>query len=301
MTIYDRPVIDKKKTRVSGPFTVEALSRYSVNPLDPDVSAPVTNGHTTTHVETLIDALKVQGIPRPGGEPLPIDSLSALAAAEPLQAEGVVERDGKKARFAVSLGPQFGAITMSQVSDALRAAIGFDLVVFAGFAVSADAQDKLGGGKIGGTNVALLLANPDLLVGDLLKNTSSSQTFRLYASPDAQVTGAEDGYRVEVLGLDSFDAATGATTSFGKSGIQAWFLDDDYDGTVFRVAQAFFPVTDAWDKLERALRSTVDAALLTELHGWTSLPFDAGDNRKVAVRVVANDGNAAELILDLPK
>jgi adenine-specific DNA-methyltransferase len=301
VTIYDRPVTDKKKTRVSGPFTVEALSRYSVNPLDSNVSAPVTNGHTTTHVETLIDALKVQGIPRPGGQPLPIDSLSALAAAEPLQAEGVVERDGKKARFAVSLGPQFGAITMSQVSDALRAAIGFDLVVFAGFAVSADAQDKLGTGKIGGTNVALLLANPDLLVGDLLKNTSSSQTFRLYASPDAQVTGADDGYRVEVLGLDSFDAATGATTSFGKSGIQAWFLDDDYDGTVFRVAQAFFPVTDAWDKLERALRSTVDAALLTELHGWTSLPFDAGDNRKVAVRVVSNDGNAAELILDLPK
>ena len=67
------------------------------------------------------------------------------------------------------------------------------------------------------------------------------------------------------------------------------------------MSQAFFPVTDAWEKLERALRSTVDAALLTELHGWTSLPFDGGDNRKVAVRVVANDGNAAELILDLPK
>jgi adenine-specific DNA-methyltransferase len=301
VTLFDRPVVDKKKTRVSGPFTVEALSRYSVNPLGPDVSAPVTNGHTATHVEALLDALKVQGIPRPGAEPLSIESLAAMAAAEPLQAEGVVERDGKKARFAVSLGPQFGAITMSQVSDALRAAIGFDLVVFAGFAVSADAQDKLGSGKIGGTNVALLLANPDLLVGDLLKNTSSSQTFRLYASPDAQVTHAEDGYRVEVLGLDSFDAATGATTSFGKSGIQAWFLDDDYDGTVFRVAQAFFPVTDAWEKLERALRTTVDAALLTELHGWTSLPFDAGDNGKVAVRVVANDGNAAELILDLPK
>ncbi|MFZ0667237.1 MAG: hypothetical protein WAM97_15905 [Acidimicrobiales bacterium] len=100
--------------------------------------------------------------------------------------------------------------------------------------------------------------------------------------------------------MDSFDAATGATTSFGKTGIQAWFLDDDFDGTVFRVAQAFFPVTDAWEKLERALRTTVDAALLSELHGWTSLPFDAGDHGKVAVRVVANDGNAAEIILNLP-
>jgi adenine-specific DNA-methyltransferase len=100
--------------------------------------------------------------------------------------------------------------------------------------------------------------------------------------------------------LDSFDAATGATTSFGQSGIQAWFLDDDFDGTVFRVAQAFFPVSDAWEKLERALRTTVDAALLSELHGWRSLPFDAGDHRKAAVRVIANDGNSAELIMDLP-
>lgn len=300
VTIYDRPLIDKKKTRVSGPFTVEALSRYSVNPFDADISAAVPDDHATSHIKTLIEALRTQGVPRPGGAPLAIEALSEFAMAGPLQAEGVVDLGAKKVRFAVSLGPQFGAVTMSQVSDALRAAIGFDLVVFAGFAVSADAQDKLGAGKIGGTDVALLLANPDLLVGDLLKNTSSSQTFRLYASPDAHITKADDGYRVEVLGLDSFDAATGATTSFGQSGIQAWFLDDDYDGTVFRVAQAFFPVTDSWDKLQRALRTTVDAALLSELHGWTSLPFDAGDNRKVAVRVVANDGNAAEVIMDLP-
>ena len=148
--------------------------------------------------------------------------------------------------------------------------------------------------------MALLLANPDLLVGDLLKNTATSQTFRLYSAPDAQIVRAEDGYRVEVLGMDSFDAATGETTSFGKSGIQAWFLDDDYDGTVFQVAQAFFPISDAWEKLQRALRTTVDAALLSELHGWTSLPFEAGKHGKVAVRVIGNDGNAAELVMDLP-
>jgi adenine-specific DNA-methyltransferase len=300
VTLFDQPLIDKKKTRVSGPFTVEALSRYSVNPFDPDVSDPTPDDHAATHIDTLLQALRVQGVPRPGGAPLDIEELSSLSVSGPLQAEGVVNLGTKKVRFAVSLGPQFGAVTMSQVSDALRAAIGFDLVVFAGFAVSTDAQDKLGAGKIGGTDVALLLANPDLLVGDLLKNTSSSQTFRLYASPDAQVVHGPEGYRVEVLGLDSFDAATGATTSFGKSGIQAWFLDDDYDETVFRVAQAFFPVTDGWEKLERALRTTVDAALLSELHGWVSLPFDGGENRKVAVRVVAQDGNAAELVLSLP-
>jgi hypothetical protein len=46
-----------------------------------------------------------------------------------------------------------------------------------------------------------------------------------------------------------------------------WFLDDDFDSTVFRVAQAFFPVTDAWKKLQAVLRGTVDADLLNELQG----------------------------------
>ena len=113
--------------------------------------------------------------------------MTPLAAAAALQAEGVAELGGKKRRFAVALGPKFGAITMAQVSDALREAIGFDLVVFAGFAVSADAQDRLAAGKVGGTQVSLLLANPDLLVGDLLKNTTAAQTFRLYSAPDVRI------------------------------------------------------------------------------------------------------------------
>ena len=85
-----------------------------------------------------------------------------------------------------------------------------------------------------------------------------------------------------------------------KAGIQAWFLDDDFDGNVFRVSQAFFPVTDAWKKLQAALRGTVDAELIKELHGWTSLPFESGEHPQVAVRVIAKDGNAAEVVLPLP-
>jgi adenine-specific DNA-methyltransferase len=299
VTRFDRPKVDKKKVRVSGPFTVEALSRYAVNPLDGEPAQVSRTEHTAGHVEVLLEALRARGIPLPKSKPAKIESLTELVAAGPLQAEGIVDLGKRRAKFAVSLGPQFGAITMAQVGDALRAAIGFDLVVFAGFAVSADAQEKLGNGKIGGTDVALLLANPDLLVGDLLKNTRASQTFRLYASPDVRIEKGEDGFRVQVEGVDSYDAATGDVTSYGRTGIQAWFLDDDYDGTVFRVSQAFFPVTDAWDKLARTLRGTVDAELVEQLHSWTSLPFDAGEHARVAIRVVANDGNAAEVVSEL--
>lgn len=300
ISLYDDPVVRKGYVRVSGPFTVEALSRYAVNPGDDDVSTPNPTAESESHVEVLLDALRTQGVPRPGGTPFPVDSLTPVAAAGPIQATGVAVLDGRRARIAVSLGPKFGAVTMGQVSDALRESIGFDLVVFAGFAAAAEAQDRLGSGRIGGVDVALLLANPDLLVGDLLKNTSSSQTFRLYASPDVLLTKEHDeAYRVEVRGVDSFDAATGEVTSFGQAGVQAWLLDEDYDGVVFQASHAFFPVSNGWERLQKALRGTVDADLIDDLHTWRSPPIEAGEHRRVAVRVIAQDGNAAERILNL--
>jgi adenine-specific DNA-methyltransferase len=297
VVLLDRPVVEAGKVRVAGPFTVEALSRYAINPADDAPSAGPAVEDAFAHVETLLDALRTQGIPRPGAKPAKIENMVPLSGAGALQAEGVLDRDGKKVRFAVSLGPRFGAITMAQVSDALQDAIGFGLVVFAGFAVASDAQAQLATGKVGGVDVALLLANPDLLAGDLLKNTSSSQTFRLYASPDVRVERDDGGWRATVEGVDSFDASTGEVTSYGRSGIQAWFLDDAYDGKVFRVSQAFFPVTNGWEKLERALRGTIDAELVEELHSWTSLAFETPESGRIAVRVISDDGNASEVVL----
>ena len=299
--LVDAPKTDKKKVRVSGPFTFEALSRYSVNPSDPAPSAARADQDTSNHVAVLLAALNRQGIPRPNGKPLKISNMTPVSAAGAIQAEGLVDIDGQSTRFAVSIGPRFGAVTMSQISEALQQSIGYGLVVFTGFAVASDAQASLSKGKVGTTPVSLLLANPDLLAGELLKNTSASQTFRLYASPDVTVTKVNEDFVVQVEGIDSFDASTGEIISFGRSGIQAWFLDDNYDGLVFRVSQAFFPVTDSWEKLEKALRGTVDAELVDQLHSWTSLPFEAGDQKRIAIRVIANDGNAAEIVLDLGK
>jgi hypothetical protein len=56
---------------------VEALSRYSINPLHEEVPPEPEDPQATEtqdHVETLLEALRKQGIPR-NGEPLKIEAL----------------------------------------------------------------------------------------------------------------------------------------------------------------------------------------------------------------------------------
>lgn len=299
IVLVDQPVVNSKKTRVSGPFTFEALSRYAVNPFDEDSSLQAPKHDNSDHIEQLLDALKTMGIPRAGAKPYAISELAVMEGIGSLQAEGVADLDGKPTRFAVSIGPKFGPITIAQVQDALTSSLGYGLVVFAGFAVSPDAAEKLAVGKVGASPVSLLLANPDLLLGDLLKNTKSSQTFKLYSAPDVRLDKEGSTFMVTIQGVDTYDAASGDLVSLGKSGIKAWLLDTDYDSQVFKATQAFFPDSDGWANLRKALRNSVDSEVLDQLSGWTSMPFEKGETGKIAVRVITQDGNSAEVVMNL--
>lgn len=73
--------------------------------------------------------------------------------------------------------------------------------------------------------------------------------------------------------------------------VAAWFVDSDYDGRAFCITQAFFPDKSAWDKLARALKTVVDESAFAALSGTVSLPFAAGKNRRVAVKVIDPRGN----------
>ncbi len=228
-------------------------------------------------------------------------TLEPVAGAGALHAEGsYTDADGAERVFAVSLGPRHGPITVAQVDEALAESPGYDLIVFAGFAVTAEAQQYLAPGKRGRINVALLEANADLLLAGLLKNTKASQTFRLFAAPEAKVHRKAGGeISIELLGMDSFDAATGEVTSRSQDEIAAWFLDHDYDGSVFHVNQAFFTRSDAWEALGKTLRSIIDEEVVDSMHSFTSLPFKPGPSKKAAMRVVDDAGQTSEAILEL--
>jgi adenine-specific DNA-methyltransferase len=296
--LYDQPEVDNSKVRVSGPFTVEALSRYAINPLQDGVPPdPGELTATADHVDALLDALKVRGIPVKGAPDVRIATMSRLAGTDPLHAEGTTE-DGTQ--FAVSVGPRYGPITRGQVDDALDNAYGYELVVFAGFTATAEVQTFLGRGRAGRYKVVLLEANADLLVADLLKNTKASQTFRLFAAPDVAAHDHPDGgMYVELRGVDVYDAGKGEATARTLNDTAAWFLDHDYDGEVFHVNQAFFPKTNAWEALARALKGTLDEEALAKLAEFQSNPFTPGEHRRAAVRVIDDSGQTSEAVVSL--
>lgn len=298
--LYDQPQTARGTIRVAGPFTVEALSRYAINPTLDGVPLPVDElTATADHVRDILDALKVRGVPVPGGKPLTIQALTRMQSTAPLHGEGLLE-DGR--RFVVSVGPRYGPITRQQVDNAFDEAYGFDLLIFAGFTATAEVQTFLNPGRRGRFDVVLLEANADLLVSDLLRNTKASQTFRLFAAPDIHLRRRSDGrYQVQLVGIDMFDATSGEATSRNPEDISSWFLDHNYDGEVFRACQAFFTKTDSWAQLTRLLRAEVDPFALQALNSFESIPFNLGDHNRVAVRVIDDSGQTSEAVLKAPQ
>jgi adenine-specific DNA-methyltransferase len=300
---YDTPEEVPRVLRVSGPFSVEALAQYA---LPADETGDVPESSDSDYVERLLDHLHAEGVPSPDGAVIPFTSFGRLATGGAIQAEGTYQEEdsGLEIRVGVSVGPLFGPVTPRQVKDAFADASGFDRVFFVGFAFDPEAQAFVQ--KQTRYSGELVHVRPDMVAGHLLKQTAESQIFAPYASPDLEVRRENDGVIVEVKGLDIFDPVTGAVRASSRTEIAAWFLDRDYDGEVFLVTQAFFPYgsEDSWKKLARDAHATLNLDRLEQLSGYVSLPFEVGDQGRVAVKVVDLRGNEAVTVLsasDLPR
>ncbi len=109
-------------------------------------------------------------------------------------------------------------------------------------------------------------------------------------------------FEVEVHGFDYFDTRTGELVSGGKGKIAVWALDTDYDERSLYPDQVFFPMAgrkDGWYKLKKNLRAELNEDLLERYHGTVSLPFEPGENRRVAVKIVDDRGIESLRIITL--
>ena len=130
-----------------------------------------------------------------------------------------------------------------------------------------------------------------------------NQSFWLIGQPDVELRQRKDGkYEVEVNGFDYFDTVKGELISGGKGKIAMWSLDTDYDGRSLFPHQVFFPMAgkdDGWKKLKKTIRAELDESKLDKFHGTLSLPFEAGDHRKIAVKIVDDRGIESLKVMSL--
>lgn len=307
--LYDQPEIARNKLRVTGPFTVEAVPFPSVLALDEaDRAAPadqsVARSGESARQHTWRDELLKTGIRGKGGQMLRFAELETLPGTHYVHCTGTLTDSGD--RVVVSFGPEHAALEQRQVEMALREAGELfprpKLIVFCAFAFDPEAAKDIDATK--GVTALKAQMNTDLLTEDLKKARSSNQSFWLMGQPDVEVRQRKDGkYEVEVNGFDYFDTVKGELVSGGKKKIAAWSLDIDYDERSLFPRQVFFPMAgakDGWHKLKKDIKAELNEAALEKLHSTVSLPFEAGANRKVAVKIVDDRGIESLKVMALP-
>ena len=307
--LYDQPQVSKNRLRITGPFTVEAVPFPTVlgldeaeQPTNADI-AVARSGETSRQGQWRDELLKA-GIRGKGGQKLQLADLEPLPDSRYIHAVGTVAETGE--RVAVSFGPQHAALEQRQVEIAMREAGELfplpKMLVFCAFTFDPEAAKDID--SIKGITALKAQMNTDLLTEDLKKARTSNESFWLMGQPDVEIHRLKgERYQVEVHGFDYFDTKTGELKSGGKNNIAMWSLDTAYDDRSLFPRQVFFPMSsakDGWNKLKKDIKAELNGDLLARFQGTKSLPFEPGDNRRIAVKIVDDRGIESLKVMDIP-
>jgi len=305
--LVDRPEVDKKITRVTGPLVVEATIPTPVD-IDGDGSEDSGVPDDASYVDRMLEALRRNpSLQLPGNRTISLRNVRPPAQSLTLSAEAALEPD--EAPVAIVFGPENGAISEKLVYESAREAHmrHFEQLLVIGFAIEASARTMVEKAEgLVGIPATYVAATPDLVMGDLLKTMRSSQIFSVAGLPevairevDPEEPGGTQRYEVELLGLDTFDPTTFEAQHMGGDNVPAWFLDTAWNGLSFHVSQAFFPRTSAWDNLRKALTTEFEESVWDHLSGTISAPFTEGGTREIAVKVLDDRGNELLVVKSL--
>lgn len=319
--LYDRPLEDKSRVRVAGPFTVESLSPHRSVSFDQADSLRGGEDEAATGFEEMILAnLRRAGIQNGRrAERIEFESLEQVAG-EYVQAIGDRKSDDEApSRVAIALGPQYGTVSPGFIKQAAKEAIAdesVELLCVLGFAfdplatgVTEDDSVTVveefaaveGERRLGRIQVLLVRMNVDLLMGEDLKKTGAGNLFTVFGEPDLSVTEvAESKLEVELRGVDVYDPTSGEVRSKSTKEIALWMLDTDYDGESFFVRHAYFTgENDPFKSLKAALKADISFDAWAALYRTTSLPFDPPSTGKIAIKVINDYGDEVMKVIDV--
>ncbi len=298
--LFDDPVVDKSKKRVTGPFTIEAVPAPFVKPIDePQMKSEADqsiqrSGETLRQEEWRSEILKA-GIRGQGGEKIEFSRVETLPGAKWLHADAETKGREPK-RVVISFGPDYAPLEPTQVELALEEASHLypkpQIVVFAAFQFDPEAAKDIDVGELSGVTLIKVQMNADLLTSDLEKKKSTNESFWLIGQPDVEVQEIDSQrIKVEVKGFDYYNTITGQLESGGAQRIAMWMLDTDYDYRSLYPRQVFFPIAgddEGWNRLAKTLKTEIDQELIEQYQGTVSLPFKPGG--AIAIKIVDDRG-----------
>jgi len=216
-TLYDQPLVDRKKVRVTGPFTVEAVPAPVVKspdeileqkPQPADLSI-ARSGETLRQAEWRDELLKT-GIRGKAGQYIRFSRLEPLPGCRYLHAEGETRPSDEGAdsirergpaydpmRVVVSFGPEHAPLEQRQVERAWEEARHLvprpKLLVFAAFQFDPEAAKDIDEMKpeLAGMQFLKVQMSADLLTDDLKKKRAGNESFWLIGQPDVEVDSEE--------------------------------------------------------------------------------------------------------------
>jgi len=312
--MYDKPIIDKTKHRISGPFTVEAVPALTVKSIDALYNEHIENSENklikTSNYQTQQqwrDELAQSGIKGRKSQKIYFNGIETHPTTRWIHAIGET-REETPHQVAISFGPEYAPLDQRQVELAIEEARSIvpkiNMVIFAAMHFDPEASKTIDKIKWEGVSILKVEMNKDLLTKDLKKERSSNESFWLIGQPDVTTKCYDKKYIIEVNGFDYFDTEKDAVFSSNEQKIVMWMLDPDYDGRSIYPQQIFFPMKNiagskGLEKLSKTLQAEINEDIIAGFFSTKSHPFLIGPNKRAAVKIIDDRGVESIKIIEL--
>ncbi len=324
--LYDQPKEDKKRIRVSGPFTVETLQAYNVTSPDDLDRTPDEEEENRLFQERIFSHLQTNGVRNGdktqqaifhGMEPVPNPYLNAKGWYK--------DGNGMDRLAYFMIGPKFGTVSKVAVNHALQEfrAIGQNdgasWLILLGFSFEDNINEK--DYNMGSFTVSKVRMHDDLMQDGLVKKDRGAGSFITIGEPDIALIRDEDGEHchIEIRGLDIYDPIKDDVKARSVDDIAYWEMDDNYNAQAFIVTSMHFcggnkkeyePWKKSLDKMakqsaktkkkaETTLRLEMCDELWDTLYDFKSEPIPYEPGRKICIRVVSQFGEESSKVITM--
>ena len=300
--IVHRPENDKKITRVSGAFSVEATVQPTKQIIGENQTIRCGEDllNSSSYLSFMVRQLRFnKKIQMLGNKAVELENVEEVDGHDYIHARAEITHKKNSHSAAFVFGPMDGAISFDQAHNAAQEAVKkkYSQLFVCGVMIQPEARARLRELKVPTEYVEV---SADVVMGDLLKTGKASEIFTITGLPDITLRKdgvSEEGETLCRVFVNAVDVClnTMVTKEIQAKELPCWMLDTDYNGMVFRASQVFFPRTEAWDDLKKSLGCQYAESLWARLAGTESESFVLGTNRRVAVKVI--DIRGTEMIV----